>query len=401
MAVKTIVHRVNLDTLGGVEPLFYHYLQQHNRAQFEHHVVVGAKKMLPYYREGIAANVKTVKHARYIGGIRIPKLLKSLRDFNCRRILKNKEADLLVLWNCFEDRSLMKAAGQYNYPAVFYDHGSAVAQGESDWNNNFLKNLRGVISCSYASQRYIQLRWGFKGPMRQVSNPLRHDLEGMPKLPKRFPKERPFRIGLVGRLISIKAANLAIHAAAELIKQGYKVELYIAGKGNEERNLKEYAQLLGIAKQVHFKGVILNISQFYEFIDLQVAPSIRESFGLSCFESSCHGCPVVASHVDGLPEVVHHGITGITIKPRLPVSEMGRFGGNANKMPYLVYDPADDAIVPPKFVPPEELAQAIAGLLDNPGKYEAMSRASLEKTACHPSFNDYVKNLESALLELC
>jgi glycosyltransferase involved in cell wall biosynthesis len=51
-------------------------------------------------------------------------------------------------------------------------------------------------------------------------------------------------------------------------------------------------------------------------LDIFVAVSLQESFGVSVLEASACGKPVVVSDVGGLPEVVDNGQTGIIVESK-------------------------------------------------------------------------------------
>ena len=53
-------------------------------------------------------------------------------------------------------------------------------------------------------------------------------------------------------------------------------------------------------------------------LDVLVAPSRQEPFGTVAAEAMAVGTPVVASAVDGLPEAVQDGVSGILIEPGSP-----------------------------------------------------------------------------------
>ena len=49
--------------------------------------------------------------------------------------------------------------------------------------------------------------------------------------------------------------------------------------------------------------------------DVFVAPSLYESFGIVFLEAMRLGKPVIGTRVGGVPEIVHHGVTGILVPP--------------------------------------------------------------------------------------
>jgi glycosyltransferase involved in cell wall biosynthesis len=73
-------------------------------------------------------------------------------------------------------------------------------------------------------------------------------------------------------------------------------------------------------------------------------PSHRETFGLAALEAMARGKPVVASRVGGLPELVHHGQTGLLVDLRPEAiadavsfllsheSERAEMGSNARRL---------------------------------------------------------------------
>ncbi len=53
-------------------------------------------------------------------------------------------------------------------------------------------------------------------------------------------------------------------------------------------------------------------------LDVLVLPSYEEPFGTVLAEAMAVGTPVVATRVDGLPEVVEDGVTGRLVEPGQP-----------------------------------------------------------------------------------
>ena len=57
------------------------------------------------------------------------------------------------------------------------------------------------------------------------------------------------------------------------------------------------------------------LSLIYSAADVFVIPSLQEAFGQTALESLACGTPVVGFAVGGIPDIVHHGISGLLVPP--------------------------------------------------------------------------------------
>lgn len=124
-------------------------------------------------------------------------------------------------------------------------------------------------------------------------------------------------IGVVSRLEEIKGMDLVIPAFAQLLTQCPQARLLIVGDGSLRGKMEEQAQEFGVHKHIEWAGRQEQgaLQGFYDRIDLFWMPSRSEGFGLSALEAMARGCPVVASDVGGLPELLEDGEVGILIPP--------------------------------------------------------------------------------------
>lgn len=110
----------------------------------------------------------------------------------------------------------------------------------------------------------------------------------------------------VGRLVSQKAADVVLHAVAEVNRRsGWDIQLRVCGDGPELSSLKKLAIQLGI--RVDFLGVKqgTELSKVMNAHEIMVVPSRpTEGFGIVALEGIASGCFVIASDVGGLPEAV-------------------------------------------------------------------------------------------------
>lgn len=93
------------------------------------------------------------------------------------------------------------------------------------------------------------------------------------------------------------------------------LRLLIVGDGPERKALERLSQQLGIADVTSFVGSVPHsmVPYYLAKLDVYVAVSRYESFGVAVIEASACQRPVVVSDVGGLPEVVRHGKTGFVV----------------------------------------------------------------------------------------
>ena len=127
-------------------------------------------------------------------------------------------------------------------------------------------------------------------------------------------------IGIVKTLLSKYGIEYLIKAIKELEnileKEIFnKIEVHIYGKGSLEKELKQLAVDLNLKERIKFLGFIKNtdVSKVINQMDIFVAPSIEESFGVAAVEAMACEVPVIVSDADGLKEVVINKETGFVV----------------------------------------------------------------------------------------
>lgn len=125
-----------------------------------------------------------------------------------------------------------------------------------------------------------------------------------------------YTIGTVKALEDVYGIDILIESYAFYAKNAeITSQLFIYGKGSKLEELKLLTRQLNIENQVFFKGYVQKneVSLAYLDLDLFVALSHRESFGVSVLEASSSGLPVIVSSASGFKEVIDDGITGFSI----------------------------------------------------------------------------------------
>src|SRR5207247_9233835 len=104
--------------------------------------------------------------------------------------------------------------------------------------------------------------------------------------------------------------------------------LRIAGDGPERRRLEALRERLGLGARVHLLGAVdrVTVASLYQGARLVACPSRWEGLPLVCLEAMASGRAVVASRVDGIPDAVGDGATGLLVPPEDPVALAGAPG---------------------------------------------------------------------------
>ena len=392
-APARVLHSLNLDTVGGVEQLFFHFItaDESHSEQVDHCLVTGGR--VHEFFSSLKPRLGSLHYSKFFGGVKIPRWPRSLRDWQRRNLIRHVRPDLAVMWNRFGDEASLAELRAAGCSVLHYEHGAGWLAPTSPANRAFLANVAGSICISRAAERVLRLRWDYRGATHIVLNALRPDLVPASASPKTLATDRPLRLGVAARLVPLKGVGVALHALRELHRRGCPAELHIAGTGPLLPFLTATAQRLGITTAVTFHGVVRNMTRFYEQMDLLLAPALREPFGLVVIEAAAHGCPAVCSRVDGLPETLVEGRTGISLVPELSLSNATEFGGQSGDFPPLIYSPDHDRLEPPLFLAPEALANAIVELVSTPQAYAAMSAAAIQHARANYGMAGYVRRL--------
>jgi glycosyltransferase involved in cell wall biosynthesis len=123
-------------------------------------------------------------------------------------------------------------------------------------------------------------------------------------------------VGIVGRIFPIKNHRLFLDAAAMIAAGNRAVRFVIVGDGALRAALERQAKDLGIADRVLFTGWRRDLPRIYADLDVLAVSSDNEGTPVSAIEAMAAGCPVVATRVGGLPDLIDDHKTGRLVPPR-------------------------------------------------------------------------------------
>ncbi|HEY6761016.1 MAG TPA: glycosyltransferase family 4 protein [Baekduia sp.] len=122
-------------------------------------------------------------------------------------------------------------------------------------------------------------------------------------------------VGFVGRLVPRKGALELVKAAPAIRAARPDVRVVIVGDDPYEDEDTAYATAVRASSKVDHVGRVAEAAGILGQLDVLVLPSTQEPFGTVVAEAMAAGTPVVATRVDGLPELVQDGVTGKLVEP--------------------------------------------------------------------------------------
>jgi len=142
--------------------------------------------------------------------------------------------------------------------------------------------------------------------------------------------------------------------------------------------LRLIADRLGIGNNVSLLGKQHDMVAFFDSVDIVVAPSLREPFGLTPLEALAMGAPTILSAIDGHPEVLPFDGSAVLIEPTCSidryVTELGATGAD---IPEFVYSPKAGRMAASRALDPVDIADAVDKIVnDYPAAAETARKAS-------------------------
>jgi L-malate glycosyltransferase len=283
-------------------------------------------------------------------------------------ILRDRRIDVVHTHGYKATITAALAKRKYKFRIVKTEHGKLEPSLATPWT--WLKSRSYYAIDQYLTRRYVDMvcyvthdianhfvnsHAGIK--RRVVHNGIGQLAVCESKRPSDLPTDR-IHLGVVGRLSRIKGIPVAVRALA-MPQVPANVHLVVIGSGPVEAEVLRVAAATGIANRVHLIGFRDNVFDYLSNLDGLLMPSFHEGLPYTLLEAMSLGCPIIASDVGGLREVLAGTGGGILVQ-------------------------AGDV---------SALAAAIVGLVDGTTEVEKLrSRAQAlvsEKYSLHRMANDY------------
>jgi glycosyltransferase involved in cell wall biosynthesis len=133
-------------------------------------------------------------------------------------------------------------------------------------------------------------------------------------------KEGWFKVGIVGRLVSVKRIDIVINTARYLINESINndIEFYVIGEGPLREDWESLSKESGTEKIVHFMGHQDDILSHIQRLDALMMTSNYEGLPMVLLEAMALRVPVIAHKIGGIPGLLDQGKCGILIDHQDP-----------------------------------------------------------------------------------
>ncbi|MEY2688434.1 MAG: hypothetical protein RL375_2632 [Pseudomonadota bacterium] len=121
----------------------------------------------------------------------------------------------------------------------------------------------------------------------------------------------------VGRLTPAKGQVLLIQACALLAARGHDFRLTVIGEGPDRARIEAEIRRLGLGRRVVLTGALGQeaVRAAMAEADVFVLPSLAEGIPVVLMEAMSSGLPCVSTPVNGIPELIDNGHTGLLARP--------------------------------------------------------------------------------------
>ena len=123
---------------------------------------------------------------------------------------------------------------------------------------------------------------------------------------------------MIARLTEAKGHQYLLQALPGLLETWPQLCCVCVGDGELRDELHRLAGELEVERACRFVGVREDIADILAAADVVVLPSLSEGFPFVLLEALAMGCPVVASRVNGVPELIDDHKTGLLVPARDP-----------------------------------------------------------------------------------
>lgn len=212
-------------------------------------------------------------------------------------------------------------------PMVHHVHSPASRDTEDPMRNRInalmekisLTGVARLIPVSKSLENYLRNKGFESRKICMVAN-------GVPTPGPLLERDAPDKEWVIGSMALFrprKGMEVLIEAIAILRKEGKPVRLRAVGpfeRDSYQTDIMALTNLLGVSGVIDWTGFTQDVNAEFKKMDIFVLPSLfGEGMPMVILEAMAMGVPVVASDVEGIPEVLENENTGLIVSPGDPV----------------------------------------------------------------------------------
>ena len=313
VATQRVLHVINGEHYSGAERVQDLLALQLPQFGFEVEFACVKPDLFPAARQAQQARL-----------LKVP--MRSRFDMRCpRRLAELIRTEDYALVHAHTPRSVLVgslAARWANVPLVYHVHsptGHDSTRRLQDWANAkmerwSIRHAARLITVSPSLKRLMEQQGFAPALVNYVPN-------GVPSI-SAAPRRRPtqsWTLGIAALFRPRKGIEVLLEALAALRSRNVDVTLRAVGPFETpeyEREVHDLVRQLDIADAITWTGFTQDIPTELDQMDLFVLPSLfGEGLPMVVLEAMAAGLPVVASHVEGVPEAIRHREDGLLVEP--------------------------------------------------------------------------------------
>jgi glycosyltransferase involved in cell wall biosynthesis len=216
-------------------------------------------------------------------------------------------------------------AKRCNLPWVYHVHSPTARDSTratinriNDWVEAYsLRHANQIITVSKSLRREMLQRGHSRHKITAIANGV---AEQLPIDPAACRGQDHWRLGMVALIRPRKGIEILLEAIAAMGSAKSKITLDVVG-GFEtpqyEKSVRDLISNLQLEQTVHLRGFSRDVPAIMRTFDAMVLPSLfGEGMPMVVLEALACGVPVIATRVEGTPEVVRHMKEGILANPQ-------------------------------------------------------------------------------------
>ncbi|MCA9408462.1 MAG: glycosyltransferase family 4 protein [Candidatus Omnitrophica bacterium] len=219
-------------------------------------------------------------------------------------------------------------------PFTFTTHGSDIFFYPPDAANLKLKTrlAKKHITISEYNKNYLVKKFGLDQRGIEVIH-CGLNLDKFRLQNSRATKNGIARIVCVARLERFKGVENLILTCKQLKEEGVPFKCHIIGKGRDTEKLNQLICDLHLTEEVQLLGsrTQTEVFQFVSEATMKILPSLSEGIPIVLMEAMALRVPVIATRVNGIPELITDEESGLLVEPN-------DVDGLANRIKFLLRD---------------------------------------------------------------